>query len=136
LEHALVSAVLLDHAKDWADDLVAGRYNVFVDYASPHPQTERTRDQNRRQVLEELCLGDAARPYFDAMRKHLQLAIEQAQAIDCPELTQYLQSFDTDVLTLSERLGDEAKAWLSEITDRLFGLSPQADEPATSEERR
>jgi hypothetical protein len=136
VDHLLVSAVLMDHAKDWADDLTAGRYNVFVDYASPHPQAPHRREANRRQVLEEICLGDAARPYFDVLQKHVQIAAEKARAVACPGLTQHLQSFESGVVTIRDRLADEAKAWLRMATEQLFGSSLASDPPAIPEERR
>jgi len=134
VDHFLVGAVLLDHAKDWADDLEAGRYNVFVAYVSPQPQGPDQRESHRRAVLEEICLGQAARPYFDRIQKHVYIALEKAQAADCTGLRQYMQSFENQVVTIRDRLAGEAKAWLRMATEQLFGLSP-SDVPAIPEER-
>jgi hypothetical protein len=115
VDHLLVSAVLMDHAKD---------------------QVPHRREANRRQVLEEICLGDAARPYFDVLQKHVQIAAEKARAVACPGLIQHLQSFESGVVTIRDRLADEAKAWLRMATEQLFGSSLLSDPPAIPEERR
>ncbi|MDH7485234.1 MAG: hypothetical protein QHJ81_03040 [Anaerolineae bacterium] len=135
MDHFLVGAVLLDQAKDWADDLEAGRYNVFVAYASPQPQEPDRRESYRQAVLEEICLGQAARPYFDRIQRHVRIALEKAEAVDCPALRQHMQSFENQVVTIRDRLAEEARAWLRMATEQLFGLSP-AEVPAIPEEGR
>ena len=135
VDHFLVSAVLLDHAKDWADDLAAGRYNVFVAYVSPQPQGPDQQENHRRQVLEEICWGEAARPYFDRVQKHVHIALEKAQAVDCPGLNQHMRSFESQVVTIRDRLADETKAWLRTITEQLFGLATPSESATIPEER-
>lgn len=120
VDHFLVGAVLLDHACDWADDLAAGRYNAFVAYASPLPQVSDQQEANRRRVRHEIYRGDAARPYFDAMGRHLRIAIETAQAVDCAGLNDYLRSFEREAMTSGERLAKEARE-LRAATEELFG---------------
>ena len=136
VDHLLVGAVLLDHARDWADDLAVGRFNTFVACASPQPQAPHQQEANRLKVLEEIYLGDAARPYFDLVRKHIQIAIETAQAVDCPGLSQYLLSFEGQAVTYHERLANEARARLRAATEQLFGEPAVSDYPRTSEEGR
>lgn len=121
VDHLLMGAVLLDHVKDWADDLAAGRYNAFVAYASSKPQEPHQQEANRLAVLEEIYLGEAARPYFDLVYKHIQMAIEMAQGVNCPGLTQYLLSFKSQALTFGERLADDAKVRLRAAAEQLFG---------------
>jgi hypothetical protein len=130
MDHLLVGAVLLDHAHDWTDDLAAGRYNVFVAYASPLPQLPHQQETNRRRVLEELYLGEAARPYFDLARKHIQIAIETARTLDCQGLSQHLLSFNGQAATCGEQLADEARARLRAAAEQLFGLPVMSDPPA------
>ena len=72
LDHLLIGAVLLDHARDWTEDLAAGRYNAFVAHASPLAQTAEHAEANRRAVLQELMVGKGARPYFALLRQQLQ----------------------------------------------------------------
>lgn len=121
VDHLLVGAVLFDHARDWADDLAAGRYNTFVAYATSQPQVRHQREANRLSVLEEIYLGDAARPYFDLIRKHIRVAMEKARAVDCPDLNQYLLLFEGQVITYGERLADEARARLRAAAEQLLG---------------
>ena len=136
VDHLLVGAVLLDHARDWADDLTAGRYNAFVAYASLQPQVPDQREANRLRVLEELYLGDAAQPYFDLVRKHIQMAIETAQAVCCPGLRQYLTSFESQAVAFGEHLADEARTRLRTATEQLFGQPTLSDYLNSSEEGR
>jgi hypothetical protein len=133
VDHLLVGAVLLDHARDWADDLATGRYNAFVAYASPQPQVPHQQEANRLRVLEEIYLGDAAGPYFDLARKHIQIAIEKARAVDCPGLSQYLISFESQTVTYGERLADEARARLRVAAEQLFSKPTGPDYPTALE---
>ena len=50
LDRLLIGAVLLDHARDWNEDLAAGRYNAFVAHASPLAQAAGHAEANRRAV--------------------------------------------------------------------------------------
>jgi hypothetical protein len=133
IDHLLVCAVLLDHAHDWSDDLDAGRYNVFVDYASPLPQTPPNRKTNTRMVQQEICLGEAARPYFRIARDHLWIAGALAEPVECPGLQGYLRWLDAQAATCSERLVGRATALLDDAVRRLFGpQESMAAEPPPS----
>lgn len=132
LDHLLVGAVLLDHAYDWADDLAAGRYNAFVAYASPLPQVPGQEEANRRRVLEEIYLGEAARPYFNVLRKHVRTAIETTRAVDCADLSEYLLSFERQVVSYGERLANEARGRLRAAAEQLFGTPMMCDPLAIS----
>lgn len=121
LEYWLTASVLLDHVHDWEADLAADRYNTFVAYASPLPQTSLYRTENRRGVLEMLYLGDQAQPYFDLIRRFTRLAAEVLQPLDCPPLHRYLQIFENRALAYGMGLARQAKRQLREATEQFFG---------------
>jgi len=131
IDHLLVSAVLLDHAQDWSDDLAAGRYNAFVAYASPLPQTPECRQANERRVQQEICLHKAGRPYFRVARDHLRIARKSTRPVNCADFDCYLAWLDQQAAISSERLASNAAALLNEAVGRLFGptVSTDAEQP-------
>jgi hypothetical protein len=128
IDHLLVGAVLLDHVQDWSDDLAAGRYNAFVAYASPLPQTSEFRETNTRAVQQEICLGDAARPYFQVARDHLQTARKSAEPANCPDFDRYLVWLGEHAAACSERLASNAAALLNDAVRQLFGPTISTDD--------
>ena len=128
IDHLLVSAVLLDHTQDWSDDLAAGRYNAFVAYASPLLQTPENLEKNTRTVQQEVCLSDAARPYFQVARGHLQTARTSAEPADCPDFDHYLAWLDEQAAACSERLVSSAAALLNDAVRQLFGPTISTDD--------
>jgi len=133
IDHLLVSAVLLDHAQDWSDDLAAGRYNAFVAYASPLPQTPECREANERRVQQEICLHKAGRPYFRVAREHIRIARTQAKPANCPGFQRYLVWLDQQAAACSERLASSAAVLLNDAVRRLFGptISTDAEQPGS-----
>jgi len=131
IDHLLVGAVLLDHAQDWSDDLSAGRYNAFVAYTSPLPQTAKFQETNTRSVQQEICLGEAAWPYFQVAQDHLRTARRLAEPVNCPDLQRYLVWLDAQATACSERLASNAAALLDDAVRRLFGptISTDAEQP-------
>ena len=127
------SGRLVDHAQDWSDDLAAGRYNAFVAYASPLPQTPEYREVNERRVQQEICLHKAGRLYFRVARDHLRTARKLAEPANCPDLQRYLIWLDQQATTCSERLGSSAAALLNDAVGRLFGptVSTHAEQPGS-----
>ncbi|MBM4458685.1 MAG: hypothetical protein FJ011_13100 [Chloroflexi bacterium] len=119
----LVAAVLLDHVKDWRDDLAAGRYNAFVSYVSALAQTPENRVANRRAVWQELAAGDVGRPYFHTIRNWLRLAAAEAQPIGCSGLSRYLAWLEAEAVGFGERLATAADAGLRAATERLWAAS-------------
>jgi hypothetical protein len=133
INHLLVSAVLLDHAQDWSDDLADGRYNAFVAYTSPLPQTPEYRQANERGVQQEICLRKAGRPYFRVARGHVRIARARASPANCPDLQRYLIWLDQQAAACSERLASSAAALLNDAMRRLFGptVSTDAEQPGS-----
>ncbi len=113
-----LAGVLVDHAYDWQEDLAAGRYNALVAWASPQDRPEA----QRRAVLEELFLGEAARPYFELAQRQFRLACQSAAPAGSAELDAYLDWAEGQTARLAERLANAAARRLHLATQTLFGL--------------
>ncbi|MCC7354353.1 MAG: hypothetical protein IT330_11405 [Anaerolineae bacterium] len=120
LDHLLVSAVLLDHAHDWEQDLASGRYNAFIAYTSPLPQETEQREANRRHVLAELMLGGGGRAYFGIINDHLRLAGQIVQPLKITGLDAYLLWLEAHARDYGEELAARARARLREVTNLIF----------------
>jgi len=120
LDQVLAAAVLLDQVKDWAVDLAAFRYNLFVAYATPRPQTLANEMDNRNAVLKEIGTGGTA-AYFDVLLSRLVQAQSLCAELESPPLALYIQDYQDQVNLVQEQLDSAVKERLSEITDLLFG---------------
>jgi hypothetical protein len=90
LDDALAAMVLYDHARDWQEDLAAGRWNAFVAMSSGHPQKPEHRDRNRASVLAAMLARGSLARYFARIRAQLELAIAGANRLELTELAAYL----------------------------------------------
>lgn len=129
LDHLHVAAVLLDHVHDWQDDLQAGRYNAFVHFASPTPQTLEQREHNRQCVYEELFLGQAGHAYFAHALDHLELARDQAAVAACPPLMAYLDWYYTVALSVRDILTTSARHAIAAAVQLVFGSTSETTYP-------
>jgi hypothetical protein len=111
---------LLDHALDWAGDLVAGRYNAFVAYASALPQTPEHAEANRRVIAEELLIGRMAQPYFQLLRRELAAASEIARQAGSEELARYISWLRRETTSYSRGMASTARDQLHRTFERLF----------------
>jgi hypothetical protein len=121
VDHLLAAAVLLDHERDWQEDLAAGRYNTFVHFASPLPQVLGEQEANRRQVLEKILLERATAPYFELIQEQIDFAMEKAQVAGCMGLLTYLQDFSADIRAHQTQLADNVTAALQRASSIVFG---------------
>lgn len=135
-DHLLIAAVLLDHAVDWQADLEAGRYNVFIAYASLARQSPENQKANLLGVLNEIYIGDAARPYFDQVCEHLRQAERLAEPVACQELEQYLCDLQRQAIAYADGLRDKAKARLRAATEQLLGTPTPSAVATIQKERR
>lgn len=124
VDYLLVAAVLLDHLQDWAADLAAERWNAFVAYASPLPQTTDRREANQLKVLEELYVAGRARPYLRIVRRYLHSAGRALEPIGCPGLAHYLDWLAAQTTAYSHQFGEMTAARLRDATQQLLGDSP------------
>ena len=122
LEHLLAAMVLFDHAEDWRDDLAAGRYNAFIAYASPLPQTAEHREANERAVFDEMFHGPGGRPYFARIIEEADVAERLAQCIACTGLSEYLTRLKAGLATSGEQWAEGYQAHLRAITAQLLDL--------------
>ncbi|MFI5006238.1 MAG: hypothetical protein ACHQKZ_02310 [Solirubrobacterales bacterium] len=112
IDQIMTGVVLLDDEFDWADDLEAGRYNGFVAFCSPLPQSDEHRSHNRLAVQRVIYDGAAARQFFEGIRQRLREAARTARAIGCAGLDAYLAWYDAEVGACGEYLAQEASGEL------------------------
>jgi hypothetical protein len=120
LDQILAAAVLLDQVKDWADDLAAHRYNLFVAYATPQDQTPAHEMDNRSEVLKVVGTEQTS-AYFDVLLSRLVQAQALCSELDCAPLLEYIQEYQDHVSAVQGQLDEAVKQRMSEITDLLFG---------------
>lgn len=128
VDDLLVGTILLDHACDWREDLAAGRHNLFVAYASPHPQTPDRKEVNRRAVLRAIYQGEGARPFFLVARSYAKRATELSGKIESPPLTHYCARFEAQIASAGEEWVKNA-AEMFRAVESLLG-SAFAAEPS------
>jgi hypothetical protein len=124
LDHLLIGAVLLDHARDWTEDLVAGRYNAFVAHASPLAQAAEHVEANRRAVLQELMVGKGARPYFALLRQQLQIAIDGSRAAGVLALADYVTWLRNQADAYGKRAARDARGQLYNLAGQVLSAIP------------
>ncbi len=120
MDHLLAGAVLVDHAQDWEADLEAGRYNAFVAYITLRSQEHHDSLADRQAVLEELYLGETARPYFELAQRQFALARQVVRPVGCPELGTYLEWAEAETARYAEGLAVEARRRLRSATAGLL----------------
>jgi hypothetical protein len=120
LDHLLAGAVLLDQVKDWAADLAAYRYNLFVAFATSRPQTAKYELDNRNAVLRAIGTGEVS-AYFDVLISRLVQAQVLAGQVASTPLAAHVQDYQDHVIRVQEQLDAAAAARLAQITDLLFG---------------
>lgn len=121
LDDWLVANVLMDHARDWAADLEAGRDNYFVAYATPLEQGLDQREVIRRRILEMTYLGDGGQAYFDLVLHHLASARAAARPVGCDRLDSYLEGFTAQVTVDLHAYREQAAGRLRAASQFLFG---------------
>jgi hypothetical protein len=127
LDALLAGAVLFDHVSDWEADVAAGRFNAFHAYARGRAaakveaaSTTKTAvspgaADRRREVLRELMVGDAGRPYFRIIEYQLSLAERRAAAAHVPELAQFALWLKQTAASHGESLARSAQAQLRDV---------------------
>lgn len=95
IDHTMAATVLLDHADDWPEDLLAGRFNAYVALLSDTPQDARNADRNRQQVLSALMQGDGddQHSYYRLIDGHLVQAQQAAGQVGSAGLCAYMDAF-------------------------------------------
>lgn len=121
LDHLLSSAVLLDHVQDWAADVVAGRYNVFVAHLTGLPQTPDRAEANRSAALAELVFGKGGRPYFAVLQQQLRAAADEARATGVCALADYVLWLQHEADRLRRELARDARARRCGLAARILG---------------
>ncbi len=104
-----------------------GRYNAFVAYASALPQTAENREANQRNVLAEIYLAAAGRPYFTMISARVRQALELARPAGCADLDRYLLWLAEQALAYGARMAEEAHERLAAVTEQFWHLPVRAD---------
>jgi hypothetical protein len=86
LDHALRAMVLYDHARDWREDLAAGRWNAFTNG-----------ERDARRVEAALLAGDVVGPYFARIDRELERAHALAVELEVFELAAHLSSLRSSI---------------------------------------
>lgn len=133
LDHALIAAVLHDHAVDWEPDLDEGRPNFFVGAVSPYAQHRRNRQANRARVIQAFCGNERARAYFQEISFHLEHARLTSQALHIAPLETHLCCFAKQVCELYDARQKTYHANIEDASRLLFGA---LYEPATEKSAR
>lgn len=92
VEHYLVACVLMDHLKDWEEDLRAGRSNLFNRAATGGRSWESV-ELSREHVYQELYGGSTLHDYFGLALDHLRQASAAAKEVDSLQQAEYLEAF-------------------------------------------
>jgi hypothetical protein len=123
IEHYVISAVLLDHFKDWQEDLRAGRDNIFVDAITQGFKEPLSGEQLRKRVFEAILTGGGPQGYFSIILEHAQIAQVQASKSSCTELEDYLNSFYMKIAAHAHRFEQDIEKVLRRAGQQVFGLA-------------
>lgn len=121
IDHYVISAILLDHFKDWQDDVRANRYNLFVDHITLGLEELRTGEGLRQHVLQAILNSEELSQYFTMILKHAQVAKLYASKVPCIELEQHLNSFHQQVFVYGDRLNEGIENVLLRAGQQFFG---------------
>jgi hypothetical protein len=123
IDHYVISAVLLDHYKDWQEDLHAGRTNHFVDALMQGVQETLSGHQLRKRVFEAILTGGGPQGYFSIILEHAQIAQVQASKSSCTDLEDYLNSFYMKIAAHAHRFEQDIEKVLRRAGQQVFGLA-------------
>lgn len=121
LDHALIAAVLHDHALDCESDLQAGRWNLFVAAVSGLPQDPIHRAENRAGVARAWMMTGLPHLYFEQVDHHLESAARLNRAPGVRGLGDYLSNFRRMARKTRALLEGQYRQDLARATDALFG---------------
>jgi len=119
LDHALRAMVLYDHARDWREDLAAGRWNAF---------TNGERDERR--VEAALLAGDLIGPYFARIDRELERACSLAVELQVGRLAAHLSSLRSSIGPEGRALESRHHALGTAAARLLFGQHAITGGPA------
>ncbi len=121
IDHYVIGAVLLDHYKDWQKDLLAYRYNLFVDHALQVDMTLLTQDELQSYVREAILNIEVLDTYFSIILKQVQTAQANAAKVQCNELEQYLRSFHQQIALHANELIQNIEGVIQHARQKIFG---------------
>lgn len=92
VRHYLSAAVLYDHMKDWADDLAAGRPNLFVAAMLENQPENPDHDTIRQQIQRALIQIHDVQSYSALVIQELVRGADAAQALGMETFAQHLRA--------------------------------------------
>lgn len=123
LDHALAALVLHDHARDWQEDLAAGRWNAFVARLSGHPQSPEHRDQNRSAVLMAMMTSRATGRYFARIERESRRAAGLADRLGLRLMAAHLRVLAVRNNDLGARIEQRYHRYADEAAAIVFGAA-------------
>ncbi len=115
----MTGVVLLDDYFDWPHDLDAGRHNSFVAFCSELPQAKANRESNRRAVLHELCLADAASRFLGQITANIDSAYIAAREAGCEGLAHFAKWYWLECEQCASAARNEAARMISEFLSQV-----------------
>jgi hypothetical protein len=121
IDHYVIGAVLLDHYKDWQKDIIARRYNLFVDHALQGDKMLLTHDEVQSSVQEAILNIEVMDSYFSIILKQVQTAHAYASKIRCNELEQHLRSFHQQIALHADEMIHSIEDVIQLAGQKIFG---------------
>lgn len=122
LERAVAAMVLYDHFTDWQEDLVAGRWNVFVAHLSP--RAPGVAQPGRPGVVSALLAGDLTASYFERCADHLAVAVEAARTAHVHALADHLLGLARQIDDHGHAVERHYAAVARQATALFMGMAP------------
>lgn len=117
VDELMVGCILLDHLWDWKEDLEFNHYNTFVAYCSDLPQTEDTREDNRKAVLKKIYVSKGVHPYFHIILERLDRSKKISRKVGCLELIEFIAGFEKDIDSWSNWFRNETELRIRAVMD-------------------
>ncbi|UCF62391.1 MAG: hypothetical protein JSV37_06745 [Anaerolineaceae bacterium] len=121
IDHYVIGAVLLDHYKDWQNDLHAHRHNLFVNHVLQGDKTLLTQDELQSLVQEAFLRVEVLDSYFSIILKQVQTAQAYASKVRCNELEQHLHSFHQQIALHADGLIQSIEDVIRLAGQKVFG---------------
>jgi len=116
----LTAAVLIDHFKDWQQDLSAGRSNLFVDRLLPGT-TIPSNVNKRAHVWSKLGAGGQVDDYLAEVGAALDSAIDGALHLGSRSMASYLEAYRNQAQSAAHHYQGKIKAIFAELQTRVLG---------------
>jgi hypothetical protein len=128
------AAVLLDHAKDWREDLEANRPNRFLQEVLGATYAELPASEVGWRVIEAALDGRTHGAYAAEVERLCATARQLAERVACFGLACYLREFQREVGSFFDRKQLSLESTLDQAVQVLFGTQPVGRPPRAAVE--